>query len=46
MNPPLVPSIALASSLTAIAGPRVANTTISLPDEPPSSVIEVENAFP
>jgi glucose/arabinose dehydrogenase/mono/diheme cytochrome c family protein len=36
----------LASSLTALAGPRVANSTITLPNFAPASVIEVENAFP
>ena len=35
-----------ASTLAASAGPRVANTTITLPNKPPASVIEVENAFP
>lgn len=36
----------LISTLAASAGPRVANTTITLPPNPPASVIEVENAFP
>ncbi|MGJ8696585.1 MAG: PQQ-dependent sugar dehydrogenase [Verrucomicrobiaceae bacterium] len=36
----------LASTLAASAGPRVANTTITLPSEPPASVIEVQTAFP
>ena len=36
----------LATSLVVNAGPRVANTSITLPDTPPASVIEVENASP
>lgn len=33
-------------TLLASAGPRVANTTTTFPNNPPASVIEVENAFP
>lgn len=36
----------LSTPFAASAGPRVANTTITLPDAPPASVIEVQNAFP
>lgn len=33
-------------SFTAMAGPRVANSSITLPSRPPTSVIAVEDAFP
>ena len=35
----------LLSTFAANAGPRVANTSITLPDAPPASIIEIENAF-
>jgi|TARA_B110000879_G_scaffold106093_1_gene142835 hypothetical protein len=46
MNVPQISTAMLATSLVVNAGPRVANTSITLPDTPPVSVIEVENAFP
>lgn len=42
----LFSSIVLLSIVGATAAPRVANTTIDLPDSPPVLSIEVENAFP
>jgi glucose/arabinose dehydrogenase len=42
---PLVSALVLLPLLGALAGDRVANTSITLPANPPTSVIEVENAF-
>ena len=36
----------LLTTIATTAGPRVANTSITLPGTPPASVIEVQNAFP
>ncbi len=41
-----IPALLFASCLAASAGTRVVNTTITLPDAPPVSTIELENAFP
>lgn len=40
-----VSTLVLLPLLGALAGDRVANTSINLPANPPTSVIEVENAF-
>jgi glucose/arabinose dehydrogenase len=40
-----VSALVLLPLLGALAGDRVANTSITLPANPPTSVIEVENAF-
>ena len=41
----IVPPLLLLSTLIAAAGPRIANQTITMPDAPPVSSIELENAF-
>jgi glucose/arabinose dehydrogenase len=41
----LLTALSLVTSINGFAGPRVANTSITLPSNPPTSVIEVENAF-
>ena len=41
-----LPTLLAACPLLTLAGPRIANSTITLPEAPPASVIEVENAFP
>ncbi|MGC6564097.1 MAG: PQQ-dependent sugar dehydrogenase [Akkermansiaceae bacterium] len=46
MNPRSTTAILMAATHSLSAGPRVANTTITLPDTPPATVIEVVNAFP